>query len=132
MLPLLLALAQAAAPAEVPATPLPPAFVAPGFERTPTEAEAVAAYPPEAEAERLSGEVRLRCGVTHLRQLNDCRVTAETPAGKGFGAAALKMAPYYRLKPTLSDGRPIAGGGTIELGVRFEPPPLEPAAAPAG
>lgn len=128
-----LALAQAA-PSAAPAAPPSPAFVAPGFERVPTEAEAAAAYPPEAEAARLSGDVRLRCTVSYLRQLNACRVTAETPEGKGFGAAALKMAPFYRLKPTLSDGRPASGGAVIDLGVRFDPPPAEPAsaAAPAG
>jgi hypothetical protein len=116
MLSFLLAVTQAAAGPALP----PPAIVAPAFERVPTDAEAASAYPAAAEAARLAGEVRMRCAMTALLQLSDCRVLSETPEGYGFAAAALSMAPFYRLRPD-AVARGMTGR-TVDLGLRFDPP----------
>ena len=41
--------------------------------------------------------------------MEDCKVTSETPTGYGFGAAALKLAGSFKMKPETRDGEPVAG-----------------------
>jgi len=50
------------------------------------------------------------CGVVASGRLDGCRVVAETPARAQFGAAALKLAPYFRMSPQTVDGQPTDGG----------------------
>jgi protein TonB len=42
-------------------------------------------------------------------KLESCNVTSEDPSGLGFGAAALKMASLFQMKPETRDGEPVAG-----------------------
>lgn len=42
-----------------------------------------------------------------------CRVVSETPAGAGFGAAALQAALLYRFQPPSRNGRPETGEMTV-------------------
>lgn len=49
-------------------------------------------YPPAALAAGVGGHVWLNCTRTTQYQPKDCQVLEESPAGQGFGAAALKMA----------------------------------------
>lgn len=83
----------------------------------PSSAEVRAARPPVAVALGLSGAVRLACGVGASGDLGPCTVEAEAPAGLGFGAAALKLAPRYRLVQ-----EPAAGleRGAIALRIDFQ------------
>jgi hypothetical protein len=52
---------------------------------------AVVAYPPAELAARAPGQVILTCERDGAGKPHDCRITSETPAGHGFGAAALKL-----------------------------------------
>ena len=52
---------------------------------------AVAAYPPAALAARESGQAIITCERDAIGKPHNCGITSETPAGQGFGAAALKL-----------------------------------------
>jgi TonB family protein len=49
-----------------------------------------------------------------------CKVDGEEPAGKGVGAAALSLAPAFRLTTWTAEGLPTVGG-TIRIPIRYEP-----------
>jgi hypothetical protein len=52
---------------------------------------AVAAYPREALRTRTPGQAIVTCGRDAHGKPHDCGITSETPAGQGFGAAAMKL-----------------------------------------
>jgi len=58
----------------------------------------------------VQGEVELTCQVAANGQARACRVTGETPANHGFGAAAVKLSRYLQIAPKTVDGRPVDGG----------------------
>ena len=53
------------------------------------------------------GNAKLACIVTVQGALRDCRIASESPEGKGFGAAALLIAPGLRFKPATKGGKPV-------------------------
>ncbi|MBL8538231.1 MAG: hypothetical protein JNM59_12565 [Hyphomonadaceae bacterium] len=73
-------------------------------------------YPVGALAEGVSGDVRLLCTITDEYKL-DCAVHSETPAGYGFGDAALRLSRLYVASP---DDPRIAVGGRVLLPIRYE------------
>lgn len=77
-------------------------------------------YPYAARRSGTPGAVLLECGVEATGLLSNCRVLTERPEGQGFGSAALKLVPEFRLAPTLDDGRPVAGG-TVRIPMAFGP-----------
>lgn len=82
----------------------------PDWVRLPTEDEMVAAYPQRALREEVAGATVLRCRVAAEGVLSDCEVASEEPAGMGFGAASLSLAPLFRMKPFTREGQPVEGG----------------------
>jgi TonB family protein len=96
-------------------------------------------YPELAQRLSLAGAASIKCIVDTSGSLQDCQIVKESPAGFGFGAAALRLSPYFSMKPARRDGRPITSVLTIPI--RFElagqtivapeaepPPPTSPAA----
>jgi hypothetical protein len=69
----------------------------PKWDAVPTVADAFAVFPPEALAEHYGGEAVLTCRHDKLGILHDCQVLEGLADGGGFGAAALSLAPKYRL-----------------------------------
>lgn len=81
--------------------------------------EQIAAARPPATRER--GEVVMNCMVTYDGGLSDCQVVAETPAGLGFGPAAVGLARAFQLNPMI-DGQ-SSTGGKILVAVTFRAAP---------
>lgn len=62
-------------------------------------------YPREAFMQGLGGQVVLDCDVDIEGRLT-CVVASETPAGSGFGDAALRIANAHVMRPATRDGAP--------------------------
>ncbi len=56
-------------------------------------------YPAAALKDHNGAEIYLACGHDKAGALQQCQVESEFPSGHGFGAAALSLAPKYRLNP---------------------------------
>ena len=83
----------------------------------PTPAQVFTAYPAAAKSRGLAGAARLRCLTTPAGALKDCEVVDESSEGEGFGAAAVGLAPLFRVPP-LSNGQTR---GPVPVTVAFDP-----------
>lgn len=86
------------------------------FLRGPSTAE-LARLTPRGGPDR-TVSVRIRCRIRTDTRLDACRVEAETPAGMGYGPAALASAAHFRFQPPTEAGRPVEGREVV-VGVEF-------------
>lgn len=70
------------------------------WEARPSQADFERLGPPDAVRAGQAGRATIDCALNATGRLRDCRVKAETPAGAGYGEAALRLAPYYKLART--------------------------------
>lgn len=112
--------ATGAAPADLapPAPPAPKTIRNPSWLARPTSEQLADFYPPRALDREVAGQAVLDCLVTASGQLTRCSVSGETPAGEGFGAAALKAARIFRMSPRTEDGQPVEGGA-VHIPIKF-------------
>ena len=71
------------------------------------------------------GVVSVECWVSREGTVGDCVILSETPAGHGFGAAALNGARRARVTP--GSVRNVAVGGKVRFTIRFRIPDEESA-----
>lgn len=90
----------------------------PRLVRGPSTAELRALHPREAFRRRQGGSARLSCQIRLDRLLEGCTVVSETPAGMGFGVAALSATRYFRFEPPVRNGQRVAGA-TVQVGVEW-------------
>jgi TonB family protein len=67
-----------------------------------------AAWPRAERFTGTEGQADLWCTAALDGRLKDCTIRKEYLGDKGFGAAALSMAPLFRYQPALRDGKPVA------------------------
>ena len=83
------------------------------YSQTPTSAQFLRYYPEQAMNAGKEGRASIRCAVADDGTARDCSVLSEDPEGWGFGAAALRLAPLFRLKPGAKPG------GAITIPINF-------------
>jgi TonB family protein len=121
MLALILA-AVAATAAAAPAPPARPSVITqPDWLQRPAGSDMANLYPKAAAAQNVEGRATIACKVTAQGTLADCAVTEESPAGQGFGEAALKLATLFKMRPMTRDGVPV-DGGKINIPIHFQLP----------
>jgi TonB family protein len=91
--------------------------VAPNWLSKPSLEDLVSVWPAASLQSGKGGRVQMSCTVNLLGRLMDCSVVEETPAGAGFGAAALAMAPQFLMKPAMKDGKPVLS--QVRIPIRF-------------
>ena len=77
-------------------------------------------YPKAARRAEVEGRVTVRCALDAEGTPQDCRTISETPAGHGFGAAAVKVANLCEFLPARSDGKAVAS--TVRIPISFRIP----------
>jgi hypothetical protein len=93
------------------------------WQRLPSNEDLQRYYPPEAKLKRIEGRATISCAVNLVGHLKDCHQLSDTPQGFGFGDAAVRMAPIYKLKlETSVAGEPTAPPAPVTFEVRFPLP----------
>lgn len=75
----------------------------------PTGEELAGLYPADAQKQNVGGRAVVNCRILLSTRLSDCKVESESPPGRGFGEAAIKMALLLRVRPPSVDGEPVRG-----------------------
>ena len=88
---------------------------------------ALAFYPPAARAVGIEGQATIRCARDAHMALTGCALVSETPAGHGFGAAALALAAASQPNPKLDVTDPaLLKAADVTVAFRLRPPSVDP------
>jgi TonB family protein len=98
------------------------------WDQLPTGESVSHAYPMRALRERVEGRGVVTCTVNARGAMENCAVSEDTPAGYGFGAAALSLTGSFRLH---MQGGPISPGGQVRIPLGFRLPSGETPTPPA-
>jgi TonB family protein len=107
-----------AAAAPPPSAAKPAIVTQPDWARKPNAEDLARFYPERAIRNNEGGRATFECKVVEDGTLTDCHVLEDSPPGDGFGEAALKLAPLFKMRPMTKDGHPVSGG-TVRIPLRF-------------
>jgi periplasmic protein TonB len=94
--------------------PKPPSVITnPDWVRRPNGTDLANFYPPQALEAGTEGHSSMECTVKADGTLMDCHVVSESPAGKGFGSAEVRLASRFKMRPQTVDGAPVAGAKVV-------------------
>ena len=111
-------LASLAAAAAIAAPQAAPAVITNSdWESRPAVEDLLQVFPADPAA-AAGGRVRLSCKIAGDGGLTRCEVASESPEKAGFGEAALKLAPLFRMKAVTRDGEPV-GGASVSIPIQF-------------
>ena len=103
------------------APPEPVQHIAPEWRSRATGSDMMRVYPRPALRRGIEGLALVQCDVGKDGEMADCVVEQEAPTGQGFGDAALKLMPRFRMNPHRQDGAPVEGG-VVRLPIQFRLP----------
>jgi len=118
----------ASAPLAAHAAPSAPPAAAPTHAGLPAQPDAALAYYPDAaRAAGVEGQAVIRCSRNEHLKLVRCSLVSETPAGQGFGAAALAMAAQSPDNPKVNMPEMLSNASADQT-IKFtlHPPDIEP------
>jgi TonB family protein len=121
--------ASAAAALAEPVVPAGAVVTQPDWRVVPNGADLSEQYPAVAQFIGLPGRALLQCEVA-IDGSASCKVIDETPAGLGFGDAALAFSKTFKMKPMTVNGQPV-DGGEIKIPLKFAAPDEDEEAADA-
>jgi TonB family protein len=107
-----------AAQAQQAAPPGADGYTRPEWLKKPSFNDMLLVWPQIAASKGIGGQGVINCQVNKQGLLEACAVASETPPGRGFGDAALKLAPTFLMKPATRNGQPVVSSITIP--VNFE------------
>ena len=99
-----------------------PVVTNPDWAALPSPDDIARYYPEHAMRNGISGRAVIGCLVSAEGLLTNCEVISESPPGEDFGAAAVRMAPAFRMKPKTLDGTPVEGA-EVRIPILFQAPP---------
>ena len=92
----------------------------PDWLRRPSSEDLLVVWPREAWRKGKGGKATIACIATVQGVLRACEVASESPAGAGFGGAALALSRQFVMKPALLNGVPVEA--TVRIPINFESP----------
>jgi TonB family protein len=87
----------------------------PDWLKKPTPGDLYSVWPKAAWEAGEGGKAVIHCVVATTGALRDCEIKSESPAGSGFGAAALALAPQLLMRPALKNGQAVVSDVSIPL-----------------
>jgi TonB family protein len=84
----------------------------------PSEEQFAAAFPDQAGPGDYQGRVVVRCAISASAEPGGCSVISETPAGAGFGEAALGLIHKFKFRPKMAAGEAV-DGGVVTVPIQF-------------
>ncbi len=112
------------------AYPAAAAETAAGWLRGPTPEDLLTVWPRDAYKKGYGGKAVIACQVSVQGGLRECAVESESPAGAGFGSAAIALSPQFVMKPATRDGQPVVGA--VRIPVIFPTPEIPTGSLLAG
>jgi protein TonB len=86
------------------------------YDQIPTAEDLAKFYPEKAMDYGKDGGATIRCTVQKDHSLAKCAIAKETPAGFGFGDAALQMSKLFRMKKASKPG------AQVSIPIQFQAP----------